>query len=202
MYLSLPIKTMRTTSIIILAAGASTRLGKPKQLLPWEGSTLLQHAVQVAGHLTPKPIVVLGAHLEKLEAVLDPSTVEIVHNTAWKEGIASSIRIGLQTAIKQQPQQVIFMVCDQPFVSAHLLEELLLAHQKTGKPIIASAYAGTVGIPALFQSAIFPQLLDLEGDTGAKKIIQQNSGLNWAVPFPMGHIDIDSGEDFDVLGAP
>jgi molybdenum cofactor cytidylyltransferase len=186
-------------SIIILAAGASTRLGKPKQLLPWEGSTLLQHAVQVAGQLTPKPIVVLGAHVEKLEAVLDPSTITIVHNSDWREGIASSIRLGLQTAIEQQASQVIFMVCDQPYVSVHLLEELLLAQQKTGKPIVASAYAGTVGIPALFQSAIFPQLLDLEGDTGAKKIIQQNNELTWAVPFPMGHIDIDTGEEFDAL---
>jgi molybdenum cofactor cytidylyltransferase len=187
------------TSIIILAAGASTRLGKPKQLLPWQGSTLLQHAVQVAQQVTRQPIVVLGAHLHQLEAVLDQGNVQIVHNPSWKEGIASSIRHGLQAAMRQTPDQGIFMVCDQPFVSAALLQELVLAHEKTGKSIIASAYAGTVGIPALFDTNFFPQLLNLEGDTGAKKIIQQYSEHTYAVPFPMGHIDIDTAEEYDAL---
>jgi molybdenum cofactor cytidylyltransferase len=192
---------MSTTGIVILAAGASTRLGKPKQLLPWQGSTLLQHAVQVAGQVTHQPVVVLGAHWHQLEAVLDRATVQIVHNPSWKEGLASSIRSGLTAALGQQtaPGQVIFMVCDQPFVSAALLQELVLAHQKTGKSIIASAYAGTVGIPALFNATFFPQLLDLEGDTGAKKIMQEHSEQVYAVPFPMGHIDIDTAEEYDAL---
>jgi molybdenum cofactor cytidylyltransferase len=190
---------MSTTGIVILAAGASTRLGKPKQLLPWHGSTLLQHAVQVARQVTDEPIVVLGAHLHQLEAVLDPATVQIVHNASWKEGIASSIHSGLTAAMQQKPEHVIFMVCDQPFVSAAILQELVLAHQKTGKSIIASAYSGTLGIPALFDTTFFHQLLDLGGDTGAKKIIQQHSGHVYGVPFPMGHIDIDTAEEYDAL---
>lgn len=192
---------MSTTGIVILAAGASTRLGKPKQLLPWQGSTLLQHAVQAARQVTDQPIVVLGAHLHQLEAVLDPATVQIVHNPSWKEGMATSIHAGLTAAMHQTPapEQVICMVCDQPFVSAALLQELVLAHQKTGKGIIASAYAGTIGIPALFDATFYSQLLDLEGDTGAKKIMQQHSGQVYAVPFPMGHIDIDTAEEYDAL---
>jgi molybdenum cofactor cytidylyltransferase len=190
---------MSTTGIVILAAGASTRLGKPKQLLPWQGSTLLQHAVQVARQVTDQPVVVLGAHLHQLQAVLDPAAVQIVHNAAWKEGMASSIRSGLTAVMQQSPEHVIFIVCDQPFVSAALLQELILAHRKTGKSIIASAYSGTLGIPALFDASFFPQLLGLEGDTGAKKIIQQHSEHVYAVPFPMGHIDIDTAEEYDAL---
>ena len=192
---------MSTTGIILLAAGASTRLGKPKQLLPWQNSTLLQHAVQVARQVTTQPIVVLGAHLHQMEAVLDPGIVQIVHNPSWKEGIASSIRAGLEVAMRQMPapEQVIFMVCDQPYVSAALLQELVLARQKTGQSIIACAYAGTVGIPALFDAARFSQLLSLEGDTGAKKIIQQFPEQVYAVPFPMGHIDIDTAEEYEAL---
>jgi molybdenum cofactor cytidylyltransferase len=190
---------MSTTGIVILAAGASIRLGKPKQLLPWQGSTLLQHAVQVARQVTSQPIVVLGAHLHQLQAALDPATVQIVHNPSWKEGMASSIRCGLDAAMRQTTEQVIFMVCDQPFVSAAILQELVLARVKTGKPIIASAYSGTLGIPALFDTTFFPQLLNLEGDTGAKKIIQQYSGQVYGVPFPMGHVDIDTAEEYDAL---
>jgi Uncharacterized MobA-related protein len=180
-------------NIIILAAGASMRLGKPKQILPWRGTTLLQHAVQVAGALVTRPIVVLGAYREV------PQGAQVVFNEAWQEGIASSIRLGLQTAMQQHARQVIFMVCDQPFISVHLLEELLLAQQKTGKPIIACAYAGTIGIPALFDNSLFPQLLDLKGNMGAKKIIQQNSEHTWPVPFPMGGIDIDTAEEYEAL---
>lgn len=180
-------------NIIILAAGGSTRLGKPKQLLPWRGTTLLQHAVQVASGVVARPIVVLGAFKQDLEGA------QVVYNADWQEGIASSIRLGLQTAMQQGAKQALFMVCDQPFVSVHLLEELLTAQQKTGKPIVACAYSGTVGIPALFDSQYFPQLLDLKGDMGAKKIIHQYSEHTWPVPFPMGGIDVDTAEEYEAL---
>lgn len=186
-------KHMINTSIIILAAGASTRLGKPKQLLPWRGTTLLQHAINEARPIDAQPIVVLGANATEIEPTIQHA--RIIHNPHWKEGIASSIRAGLENL----KSQVILMVCDQPFVSTAVLSELILAHQKTGKPIIASAYAGTVGIPALFHHTLFPQLLDLKGDTGAKKLMQQHSGDTWPVPFPMGHIDIDTAEEYDAI---
>jgi molybdenum cofactor cytidylyltransferase len=185
---------MSGTSVIILAAGASTRLGKPKQLLPWRGSSLLQHAIDVARPIHEQPIVVLGSQANDIEKTIH--NAHIVHNPHWKEGIASSIRAGLEA---NDRQQVIFMVCDQPFVTTAVLNELVLAHQKTAKPIIASAYAGTVGIPALFDHTFFTQLLDLKGDTGAKKLLQQYSLQVWPVPFPMGHVDIDTAEEYDAI---
>jgi molybdenum cofactor cytidylyltransferase len=189
------------TDIIILAAGASTRLGRPKQLLPWQGITLLQHAVQTALTVTTQPVVVTGANGEHLAAALDPGQVKMVFNPHWEQGIASSIRCGLQALLNRTPtpDQVIFMVCDQPFVTAGLLLDLINEKQKSCKSIVASAYAGILGIPALFDSALFPQLLDLQGDTGARRLIQQYTGEVASVAFEKGVYDIDTVVDYEDL---
>ncbi|WP_205510661.1 nucleotidyltransferase family protein [Longitalea arenae] len=193
--------TIFHTDIVILAAGASTRLGQPKQLLPWQGSTLLRHAVETALAVTTNPVVVTGANAESLASAIDAGKAKIVYNPDWQEGIASSIRCGLQTLLNRTPapDQVIFMVCDQPFVSPELLLELINERQNTGKPIVASAYAGTLGIPALFDSTLFAQLLDLQGDTGAKQLIKANPGNTAEVLFPQGNIDIDTVGEYEAL---
>ena len=193
--------TIFHTDIIILAAGASTRLGRPKQLLPWQGVTLLQHAVQTALTVTTQPVVVTGANGEHLAAALDPGQVKLVFNSNWQQGIASSIRCGLQALLNRtpEPDQVIFMVCDQPFVTAGLLLDLINEQQKSRKPIVASAYADTLGIPALFDKSLFSQLLDLQGDTGARRLIQLNSADVAAVVFEQGVYDIDTVVDYEDL---
>jgi len=193
--------TIFHTDIVILAAGASTRLGRPKQLLPWQGITLLQYAVQTALTVTTQPVVVTGANGEHLAAALDPGQVKLVYNPNWQQGIASSIQCGLQALLNRtpQPDQVIFMVCDQPFVTAGLLLDLINEQQKSRKPIVASAYADTLGIPALFDRSLFPQLLDLQGDTGAKKIIQQHAGEVATVAFREGVYDIDTVGQYEAL---
>ena len=192
---------MTNTQIIILAAGASTRLGSPKQLLQWHGQTLLQHAVQSAAEVVPKPIVVSGANAAQLQEILDANSVQIVHNASWQEGIASSIHAGLSAALNQSSpaEQVIFMVCDQPYVSAELLKQLIHEQEHTGKAIVASSYAGTLGIPALFTKAMYSQLFDLQGDMGAKKIIQQHRRDTATIDFPQGNIDIDTTEEYRQL---
>lgn len=188
-------------SIIILAAGSSTRLGQPKQLLPWQGTILLQHAVNTALQVVPQPVVVLGAQANLLQEKLPANQVQIVHNNHWQQGIAASIHSGLSAVVNRPspPDAVIFMVCDQPFVSANLLQQLISEHERSGKAIVASAYANTLGIPALFGSQMFAQLLDLQGDTGAKKLIQQHAEETAAVDFPQGDIDIDTLEEYRKL---
>lgn len=193
--------TIFHTDIIILAAGASTRLGRPKQLLPWQGVTLLQHAVKTALTVTTQPVVVTGANGEHFAAALDPGQVKLVFNPNWQQGIASSIRCGLQALLNRtpEPDQVIFMVCDQPFVTPELLLDLINEQQKSRKPIVASAYADTLGIPALFDKSLFSQLLDLQGDTGARRLIQQNSEDVASVVFEQGVYDIDTVVDYEDL---
>jgi len=174
-------------------------MGNPKQLLPYNAKTLVQHALHEAQHALQQPVVlVTGAHKDLVE---QNNAVLIAHNAEWKEGIASSIRTGLSAALKQKPDldAVIFIVCDQPHISAALLKELIDAHSASGKEIVASSYADTVGIPALFGKSFFDALLKLKGDEGAKKIILQNPGSVAVVDFPQGGIDIDTPADYQGL---
>ena len=188
--------------IILLAAGPSTRLGKPKQLLQHNGKSLLKNSMEEALNANADSVmVVLGAHSNLLYGEIDKNKVQLVVNTEWEEGMASSIRIGLKSLLKLIPsvETVIFIVCDQPHLSASLLNELLITHQKTGKPIVASNYGEAIGPPALFHKSFFSELMQLKGDTGAKKIIQQHSSEIATVSFPEGQIDIDSPADYEAL---
>ena len=191
-----------TCGIVLLAAGASSRLGKPKQLLPYEGTTLLKHAVQLAVDAALKPIViVVGANANILNIEIEESQANIVMNETWQEGMASSIRTGLQKMLELEPtiNSVIMMVCDQPFVTVQLLQDLMAKHIETGKPIIASNYKNNLGTPALFDATIFSELMQLKGDTGAKKILNNHPEWVAAIDFPMGEIDIDTEEDYKKL---
>jgi molybdenum cofactor cytidylyltransferase len=191
--------------IILLAAGASSRLGKPKQLLVYQGKTLLQHGIQEAVATGAKPIIaVLGGNAEFLIKETASQSIEVILNNEWKEGMASSIRCGIKQLLKMAPgiDAAIIMVCDQPYVTTKLLEDLVKKNQETGKPIIASSYENNQGTPALFDKTIFASLLDLKGDVGAKKIMKAHPDLVALVSFPLGEIDIDTEEDYNGLPLP
>ena len=186
----------------MLAAGASSRLGKPKQLLQYKGTTLLEHAVQLAVDAALNPIVViLGANAGLLSKEIKDYKATIVINKAWEEGMASSLIIGLQKILEIEPaiNTVIIMVCDQPYVTVKLLQDLIAKHIETGRPIIASSYKNNLGTPALFNASIFSKLMQLKGDTGAKKILNKHPEWVAAIDFPMGEIDIDTAEDYNEL---
>lgn len=189
-------------AVIILAAGSSSRLGRPKQLLPYNGKSLLEHAVDTANDSIAEPvIVVLGANAEILEKEIIEKKVHIEENKEWQEGMASSVRYGITALMRIAPaaDAAIIMVCDQPFVSPELLNELI-AHQKsTGKLIVTSQYENAVGPPALFYKTIFPELLKLKGDAGARKIIEQRKGDIATVSFMKGSIDIDTEADYKTI---
>lgn len=185
--------------VIILAAGSSSRLGKPKQLLELGGETLLQHALQVAiGSEADAVFVVIGAELAKMNMVIGKQAVHTIVNEDWQEGIASSIRCGMKSLQEAMPQAegVVLMLCDQPFVTSDLLNNLILTKQRTGKEIVASTYDGVYGVPALFHKRFFPELLQLRGDIGAKVLIQRHMEDVAAVPFVRGEIDIDTERDY------
>ena len=187
--------------IILLAAGVSNRFGSSKQLLIFEGISLVKKMAQVAVKASDKVIVVTGANGESVEAELKALPVNIVQNKFFEEGIASSIRIGLETLLKEfkDIESVIFIVCDQPFISPQLLRALIEKKVQTNKGIISSEYAGTLGVPVLFQQKFFEELLTLRGDTGAKKIIYEHPDEVATIDFPLGKIDIDTIEDYKLL---
>ena len=195
-----PIKS--TTAIIILAAGRSARLGKPKQLLCYKGKNLLIHAVDEALATGCQNVfVILGSDSElfKKELLLKP--VQIIENKEWQEGIASSIRCGLENIKEQLPltENVLLMVCDQPYVNSALLLNLIEKKQDSGMPIVASFYENTKGTPALFDKKFFQSLIELKGDKGARKIIEDNPDRTTSVQFSEGKTDIDTEEDYELL---
>jgi molybdenum cofactor cytidylyltransferase len=197
-----PLKQGTHYNIIILAAGASTRMGEPKQLLKYNEVTLMQHAIDeaLAGG-AQQVFVVLGSGGEKISEEIIKKQAKVLYNKNWEEGIASSIREGLQQSLllSENADAMILMVCDQPYVNAALLKNLVRHHVESGKPIVASQYKDTLGTPVFFHKSFFPELLKLKGDTGAKKILMDNRDQVQAVRFPLGDIDIDNMADYKML---
>lgn len=194
--------TSETIGVILLAAGSSSRLGRPKQLIHFQGQSLLQRSIDsVPGTgLTPK-LVVLGANSPEISAAVKLNGFTIVHNEEWQEGIASSIRAGVSETVKLNPNiaHILFMLSDQPFVSIRLIEELISVHKKSGKRITASEYQGDFGVPAIFSKSLIPELLGLAGDQGAKQIMKRYPDEVAFVNFESGYIDLDTPDDYERL---
>jgi len=193
---------MSRAGVIVLAAGNSSRLGRPKQLLPYRGKTLLAHTVSETLEAGLNPVVVVtGAFHTGVKKSLCGQSIDIIFNPAWEEGMASGIVAGLSNMLLLHPDvdAVIITVCDQPFISSALLSQLVSTFDMSGKGIIACAYADSVGTPVLFGHSYFEQLLALSGSEGAKKLLKQYPDDLATVAFPDGYIDIDTGEDVQKL---
>ncbi len=191
---------------IVLAAGASTRLGQPKQLLTMGGETLIARAIRLASEAGATPVIaVLGAHHERIAAAfgMDKTNSAVpVFNADWEQGIATSIHAGLRAlqACAPQASGALILGCDQPRLTAGHLRGLLEAFAAQAAPAMAaSAYAGVAGIPAVFPRAVFAQLLGLRGDQGARSLLKQPACPSIALPFPGGEVDIDLPADLAQL---
>jgi molybdenum cofactor cytidylyltransferase len=184
---------------IILAAGASRRLGQPKQLVSFEGETLLERALRLAKEADASPILaVLGANFAAISASVAFDDAIPVFNDQWESGISSSIHAGVNEAKVRAADApgVLVMTCDQPRLTAVHLSALLTAFRlQRGKSIVASAYAGTHGIPAVFPRKMFDALRELEGDKGARSLLAKARCPVIALPFEGGEVDIDQPSD-------
>ncbi|MEN2282083.1 nucleotidyltransferase family protein [Algoriphagus sp. SE2] len=185
------------TGIIILAAGESSRLGYPKQIARYKDKTLLQYAIDAAnGSKADKRVLVLGAYKDEIKKTFPGASIPNIPNPNWEKGMASTLIKGLEYLQKINPvDQVIIMLCDQPFVDSKLLNKLIAIQKKTGKGIVACEYAKTFGVPILFGSAYFHELKTLTGDEGAKKIAQAHNDDMELVSFPKGKTDVDTEAD-------
>ena len=172
---------------VILAAGASTRLGHPKQLVLLQGERLLDRAIRIARAAGCDPVViVLGSHAERIAKECDLTRVLVVHNGEWQEGLASSIQAGI-SALPKTAEAAIVMTCDQPAVSPQHLILLMAACREQPS---ASSYAGRKGIPACFSRGTFGLLEALRGDGGAKHLLVSAT----PVDLLMGELDVDTEE--------
>ncbi len=197
---------MKRVGLILLAGGGSRRLGTPKQLLTDAGGkTLLRRAAETALSSACRPVaVVLGAAAETVSAELSGLPVTLAVNSEWRTGLASSLRAGLAALLQaggSEMDAAVVMLCDQPGVSPALLDSLLLAYAETGHAIAACEYGGGLGVPALFSRALFPALLSLSGDEGARRVIKNYAGPVTRIPFPQGVLDIDTPLDAQNLRA-
>jgi molybdenum cofactor cytidylyltransferase len=185
----------------MLAAGPSSRLGEPKQLLRVEGISLLEHTVRQSlnAHCSPE-LLIWGAHRERLRELVERLPIPNLHNPAWAEGISSSIRLGLRALLRKSPPDGVFLlVCDQPFISGPLLTEMRHRWEHTGQRIVACSYAGTLGTPVLFGKAYYPELLELKGQAGPRSLLSLHREDISELPFPGGEIDIDTWKDYESL---
>lgn len=180
---------------IILAAGASQRLGTPKQAVEWEGEALLHRAARVALEAGFSPVfVVVGAAEAVSRQALGTLPVEVVSNSDWAEGMGASIRVGV-AALPARTSAVLLLVCDQRALNKDLLVEFARLHRQAPDRLIAAHYAGTRGVPALFPAHRFPELRSLSGDRGARSVLKGEGVLE--VSFPGGELDVDSPGDLD-----
>lgn len=189
---------MADCAAIVLAAGESSRLGNPKQLVTVSSETLLRRTVRFAVEAGCAPVIaVLGYESEKLLGELNGLDAVAVLNEDWREGMATSVHRGLDAALLVRPDlpAAMLLVCDQPALSADLVKRLSLEYAASGKSIAASRYSSTLGVPAIFGSRHFPALRSLSGEQGARRIIHAQIADVHPVEFPEGALDIDNQED-------
>ncbi|WDD36666.1 nucleotidyltransferase family protein (plasmid) [Nostoc sp. UHCC 0926] len=191
-----------TIAIMILAAGASTRMGTPKQLLLYQGRSFLQYITEMAIASVCQPVVVvLGANAEQIHPQIKQLPVRVVKNLDWACGMSTSIKSGIELLnnLPQKIEAVVITLCDQPFVSHQIINQLVDAYYSEKKPIITCEYAGTLGVPSLFSQIFFSELAALKETSGAKKVINNNLNEVFSIPFPLGNIDIDTPKDYKQL---
>ncbi|MGD9842591.1 MAG: NTP transferase domain-containing protein [Steroidobacteraceae bacterium] len=187
--------------ILVLGAGASTRLGQPKQLVPIAGRPALQHvvnnAIAVAGTAVS---VVLGAQAADMTRMLQHSSASVLINRQWQEGLAASIRCGV-SALSPACDAVMLVLGDQVAVTAADLKRLISAWNGQDSVLAASVYADQLGVPAIFPRWCFAELIQLRGDQGAKSVINRHASRLAHVPMPNAALDLDTLEDVAVMQA-
>lgn len=184
-----------TVAAIILAAGASRRLGQPKQLVGYGGEALLSRALRLAKESGASPVLaVLGANFAPICVSVPFDEAIPVLNDQWEEGISTSIHAGINELDVRAADAAgaLIMACDQPRLTAEHLRALLDAFARQPEPsIVASAYAGTLGIPSVFPREAFLALHALHGDRGARPLFIKPPCPLISVPFEGGEVDID-----------
>lgn len=193
-----PARPIFRFGVAILAAGGSTRMGTPKQLLEIDGQPLVVRAVEAALASSAWPVVVvLGAETEKIRSALARYPVILTENPAWSEGMASSIRAAVTTLqqFSRSLDAALIALCDQPAFSAETIAQLVETQRTSGRSIVAARYSGRQGAPALFLREHFATLTALTGEEGARQLLNGPSSHVATVELPQLALDLDTPAD-------
>jgi molybdenum cofactor cytidylyltransferase len=186
---------------VILAAGGSGRFGETKQLLPWRGTTLVGHTVDVAlASGLWRVFVVVGYDGERVAAALAGRDVEVVFNPDWVQGQSTSLRAGIE-AVGTGVEGAVFFVADQPNLTPDLVRAVTLRHRQTLAPIVVPAHGARRGNPALFDRDLFPELMRIGGDRGGRALMEKYQGETEIVEVDDGAVfdDVDTVADYQRL---
>lgn len=188
--------------VIILAAGSSSRLGYPKQLVKFKEKSLLQHSIDLAEAIGfDTNILVLGSKAEKIRKEIDPKNFKVVLNENWEEGMGTSISKGASEAVKigEQLEHILIILSDQPLVTKDKIEELIKVHLNSHKQATFSEYTGDIGVPAIFSRELFSELIKLNGIQGAKKLLYNKDIRFETIKIEKGNFDVDTIGDVEIL---
>lgn len=194
---------MPKVGLILLAAGASTRMGQPKQLLPYLDTTLIGHVVGVALESSCKPInVVLGAYASQVRPELEQLSVNVTENPNWDRGVGTSISCGISEILNSESDldAVVIALADMPLIDSKHIDNLISLYNQKPKPlIVASSYGTLPGVPALFDSSMLSELANLQGSAGAKVLVRKYADISRLVPLGKNALDIDTPYDYAEL---
>lgn len=192
--------TNSRVAAIVLAAGAATRMGRLKQLLPYRGGTLVAHAARQALNAGFAPvIVVVGAQAEAVAAAVAAQTVTVARNPAWESGMGSSIVAGMRLLAEGESEAVAILLADQPLVTAPHLAAMADLLRASRAAMAAALYNKTLGVPALFKREMFPSLAALPAEAGARHLLRGSGAGIIEYPLPEAAMDIDTPEEFAAL---
>ena len=188
--------------ILILAAGKGRRMGSTKQLLPYLKHTILGNVISVANSLAlGKPLVVLGYQADEIKSSLGQVEADFIINSNWKKGMGKTLATAVKKASANNGdlKAVLVLLADQPRISKEHLIRLIHSYRQKKYPIIATEYANGGGVPAIFDKSIFPDLLNLEGDQGARQIIRNHTEVGLLTSDDEEVWDIDTPDDYQRL---
>ncbi|WP_420580827.1 nucleotidyltransferase family protein [Reichenbachiella sp.] len=186
---------------MILAAGSSSRLGQPKQLLHFKGKTLLENVIETSATISDEIVVILGSSHEQIMPVISHTSATIAYFDHWQQGMGSTVSFGIQQILNKDryTKDVLVLLCDQLHVTKQMLSELVFFHQESDHLITACGYDKSYGAPAIFNRKTFLDLLNLKGDQGAKKVIQKHFKNAQIISYPEAQVDIDTPKDLALL---
>jgi molybdenum cofactor cytidylyltransferase len=195
------VRTRARVAGVVLAAGGSTRLGRPKQLLPFRGEPLVRRAARQALAVCDAVHVVVGADGERVARALDGPGLDVVVNRAWQEGMGGSIATGVRAAIAAVPavDGLLLLLADQPLVDAGHLGALRARFSSTEGAALAASYGDVVGVPAVFDVGLAAALTVLRADEGARHLLRTLGSRLVAVALPEAAVDVDVEADYEAL---